>query len=186
LILPASASAAWAEDVVTLSDQARAALPNHRARLFARRLGPVCSRALVGSPTKDNAMRGSVDFDRAGALFDALSGDTYITISFRYPDGTSDAVRIRGYRDRNRGTPMMVFTRCVHGGTPATLGPLIPARWREAIVGAMTWQALARCRSTRGVPRRTARANDGRARPQSHTVPNDVVRVLAHGWRDPQ
>ena len=81
---------------------------------------------IIGAPNKDNAIRGIVDFDRAASLFDALSSDRYITIAFKYADGTVDAVKIRGFRDRNRGNPMEVLKRCLHGYPPDITGPMFP------------------------------------------------------------
>jgi len=81
---------------------------------------------LVGTPNKDNGVRGIVDFDRRHALFDALSDYKYVTVSFKYADGSSDAIRILGYRDPNSWTQNTKFAQCLHGNTPRIIEPLRP------------------------------------------------------------
>lgn len=81
---------------------------------------------IVGAPNRDNGIRAVIDLPRSAALFSALETDQYITLSFRYADGTTDAVRLRGYRDPDRGTKMSTFARCLRGDPPATTGPLFP------------------------------------------------------------
>jgi len=83
---------------------------------------------IVGAPNASNGIRGMVPLEKAGPLLDALQVEKYLTISFKYADGSADAVRIRGFRDRDRGTPNAVFTRCTHGNPPKTSGPYFPVR----------------------------------------------------------
>lgn len=83
---------------------------------------------LVGTPNKDNGVRGIVDFDRRHVLFDALSDYKYVTVSFKYADGSSDAIRILGYRDPNSWTQNATFAKCLHGNTPRIIEPLRPIR----------------------------------------------------------
>lgn len=83
---------------------------------------------LVGTPNKDNGVRGIVDFDRRHVLFDALSDYKYVTVSFKYADGSSDAIRILGYRDPEGWTKNAKFAKCLHGNTPRIIGPLHPIR----------------------------------------------------------
>ncbi len=73
---------------------------------------------LVGAPNKDNGVRGIVDFDRRDALFGALSNYKYVTVSFKYADGSADAIRMLGYRDPYSGTGNTKFAKCLHGTTP--------------------------------------------------------------------
>jgi hypothetical protein len=82
---------------------------------------------IVGPPNESNAIRGTVPLERAEPLLDALQGDKYVTIAFKYADGSADAVRVRGDRDRDRGSPNAVFTRCLHGNPPHITGPLFRA-----------------------------------------------------------
>ncbi len=81
---------------------------------------------IVGSPNPDNAVRGVIDMARSAALFDALGGPGYVTVSFRYADGTADAVRLHGHRDQDRGTKMSTLARCLRGDTPPLHDPWNP------------------------------------------------------------
>jgi hypothetical protein len=82
---------------------------------------------LVGRPNQDNGVRGIIPIELAPTLFDALSGHKYTVVSFKYADGTSDAIRINGFRDPNAGSPMTEFTQCLHGHPPPIHGHLVPA-----------------------------------------------------------
>ena len=48
---------------------------------------------LIGNPNRDNGVQGIVDFGRRDALFDALSNNKYVTVSFKYADGSADAIK---------------------------------------------------------------------------------------------
>ena len=111
-------------DVVGGKRKARAAITRLEFT-FEGRDGCVAAR-VVGAPNKDNGIRAVVEPESTELLFDALSTDKYFVVSFKYADGSSDAIRMRGYRDPDHRTKMSVFARCVRGDPPAILGPLFP------------------------------------------------------------
>jgi hypothetical protein len=80
---------------------------------------------LVGSPNRDNVVRGLVDFDRSAALFEAFSDEKRITITLTYLDGTADILKARGFRDNRkfgRGKNSYL-NECLRGRTPMLVNP---------------------------------------------------------------
>jgi hypothetical protein len=75
---------------------------------------------IIGAPNKDNAVRGTLDLERAKKLFDAFSYDRQISATLVYTDGTSDLLKFEGFRDSSKfgGGKNSPFEECLRGITP--------------------------------------------------------------------
>jgi hypothetical protein len=74
--------------------------------------------AIVGSPNASNAIKGTVELERATPLFEAFVFEKWITIDLRYADGHAESLRVRGVRGTEGGKKMNPFARCLRGDTP--------------------------------------------------------------------
>jgi hypothetical protein len=80
---------------------------------------------LVGTPNKDNGVRGMLDLTRAAKLFKSLSNDRQINATLTYADGASDRLQFSGFRDVRKfgGGKNSPFDECLRGVTPKPGSP---------------------------------------------------------------
>jgi hypothetical protein len=76
------------------------------------------SAQLIGTPNRDNGVRGTLDLARATKLFSALSNDQHMTATLKYADGTSDLLKFAGFRDTRKLGKNGPFEECLRGFTP--------------------------------------------------------------------
>lgn len=81
---------------------------------------------IVGSPNFDNAIRAILEAEPAAKLFTAFSEAQLVILTLKYDNGTSDALKIRGYGDRRKfgGGKNSYFNQCLQGLAPRAGRPV--------------------------------------------------------------